>query len=448
MIIENVDFDLPKLVDGTAERLDARSRQKHVSITTLIDHKIPHIIQGDPGLLRHILLNLAAAAVKFSERGDVLIQANLAHMTEQGLRVRFSVTYQGSGLTAEQCAQLLSPRLESTATAIHKCSDNRLSTCSRLVKLLGGEFDIDSVKDHGTSYWFALPFRKSLANSAKRTLGSEHRSVIVVDHDPVSRGILNLYLDAWGADVTCVTGGSSAIDALKIAFKRQHHYDLAILAVEMPDMSGVNLWNAVKSDPDLAQPTACLFLSADEMPEQSEQLLAQGVNGHLRKPIRQSLLFNCLADLFGAQDCQGASIIQGDAAHEETGTQKAGGLVLLVEDHPANRIVGENQLSALGFSVHTANDGLAALDAVSKTSYDVILMDCDMPVMDGLEAARKIREQESTTGSHVPIIAFTANSGEWGSEACAAAGMDDYLSKPSAIEDLLRKLERWLPRKK
>ncbi len=269
------------------------------------------------------------------------------------------------------------------------------------------------------------------------------KRILLVDNDKTSLEILRLYLNSWGLPSEPVESGEEALKLLEEDAASKGSFDGAIIDMVMPGMSGLELGRNLKASKNFSN-LKLILLTAYDQPGQGEEAIKAGFGAYLRKPIRQSHLLDCLAAaITGVGPLFSQRILAPQPSAGESHEHEAK-LILLVEDHPANQMVAEIQLQQLGHTVHIVDNGIKAIEAFRKTSYDLILMDCQMPEMDGYEATRAIRKLEALTGHHIPIIAMTAHAMVGDRELCIAAGMDDYISKPVESSELRRTLDRWL----
>ncbi len=454
LTIEPIDFELSPIVEGTAELLLPNIRAKEISMMTFVDQAIPKIVHGDPGRLRQILINLASNAIKFSKKGEIVLKAVLQASIKGDTTIKFSVSDTGPGLTPEEQARLFQPfvQLDGSTTRHHGGTGLGLSICKRLVELMGGEIGVESIKGQGATFWLSLPFKQATVRGnlplVKPAL--KNTRVLVVDDETTSREIISLYLQSWGIAADTASSAADALSMLRRAAAAGRPYDIGIIDLVMPEMNGIELSRHILSD-DAIKQTALVLLTAFDHQGQGEEAICAGFQAFLRKPVRQSHLLNCLASLLSpSENATGSQFNDGDACDEKNDSPfkkkpERKELILLVEDHPANQMVAELQLNELGFFPEISSNGKEAVAAASKTRYDLIFMDCQMPEMDGLEATRAIRRAEMLNGQHTPIIAMTAHAMSGDRETCLAAGMDDYISKPFELLGLKVVLDRWLP---
>jgi two-component system, sensor histidine kinase and response regulator len=446
LALEIIDIPIVQLVEGSAELLAAQAQAKNIALQTFIDPLIPPVVQGDPGRLRQILVNLIGNAIKFTAQGCVSVRATLQSVVDNNAVVRFAVTDTGIGLSAEERNRLFQPFVQVDGSTTRKFGGTGLglSICKRLCELMGGEIGVESNKGHGATFWFTLPLAISQDTTASK-LGDwfTGKRILVVDDDSFAREILGAYFDSWGISAFLTSSGEEALEVLRVRATEGKPFDLVFLDLMLPGMNGTEVAQAIHNEPLSQHPPCLVMITAFNRQGQAKEMLDRGFAAYLRKPIRQSQLYDCLINMFLPD--QASQTLQNEIREQSDIALSRGGLVLLTEDHPANQMVAQLLLHELGLSTHVAGTGREALDAVSRHNYDVILMDCQMPEMDGFEATREIRKMETRSGRHVPIIAMTANAMQGDRDACLAAGMDDYLSKPVELHTLRQVLLRWLP---
>ncbi|MDQ1301038.1 MAG: hypothetical protein QG637_959 [Chloroflexota bacterium] len=460
LVLERLDFEIVAVVEGAAEVLSSRAREKGLPLMTFVAPELPRFLRGDPGRLRQVLLNLLSNAVKFTEQGEIMVNVALAAATEASVTLLFSVNDMGIGMSDDARRRLFLPftQADGSTTRRYGGTGLGLAISKRLVDMMGGTIDVESQLGVGSTFAFTACFDRSprVSSDARLSfLDLVGLRVLVVDDNLRHGDILLRYLNSWTMQAETANNARLALLRLRSAYADGTPYAVMITDLAMPDMDGFALTRAVKRDPKLAETPVVLLTAYDER-GQGEQALHAGFAAYLTKPVRQSQLFDALASAVSSklQPAEGAAA----AADEELAAQLAHAkpayyqpigdkVVLVAEDNPANRMVVELQLDRLGYSMQLVENGRQAFDAYMATPerYGVILMDVQMPEMDGFSATHAIRRVELTTGRHVPIIAITANAMERDRERCLAAGMDDYISKPITQHELRRTVEQWWP---
>jgi PAS domain S-box-containing protein len=480
LVLDSVDFETAAVVEGAAELLAVRAREKNLSLTTYVDPAIPSMLRGDSGRVRQVLLNLVGNAVKFTDRGDVVIKATLDGYTETGARVRFTVADTGIGLSDVARKRLFQPFVQADGSTTRKYGGTGLglAICKRLAELMGGSIGVDSTEGQGSTFWFTACFGQASSEATTLLPDLEGVRVLVVDGSQMSRDTLRRMLEASGMRSEEAATGTQALDCLARAAETRP-FDAVITEFALPDMDGLKLGRTLRQDPTVGN-TPIIMLTASDQRGQGETAVQMGFVAYLTKPAKRALIFDALARAVSRrvstrrlEDVQVADrpaqsptyapaaispgqapaaaepeVAESDglaAAEPMPATRKA--LVLLVEDNPNNQIMAMRQLEKLGHAVHIVSNGVQAVKALSYGThrYDLVFMDCQMPEMDGFEATREIRNAEVTSGRHVPIIAMTANAMSGDRDSCIAAGMDDYIAKPISRHVLNEALARWLP---
>jgi len=449
LLLDNVDFRPASMIERLVEVLAFKAHEQQTAIMAYIDPDIPRELHGDAGRIRQALLNLVGNAVKFTKGGEVVVMAALIDKSESDAWVQFEVSDSGIGMGKDQLKRIRTfqpfTQADSSITRQFGGTGLGLAISHGLVQLMGGELQVDSIEGKGSRFWFSLPLRLgpreesvSLQNSEVQIKGLR---VLLVDDNITHLDILHRYTTAWRMHSDRASSGSSAIETLKKAQADGAPFDLAIIDMVMPLMNGLELANAIKSDPAL-QSTQLILVTAYDIKEQRSKLAQSGFTAFLAKPVRQSQLYNAIANAATHAVHQSSDIPPSVPKEEKTGkTDLLEGderLILVVEDNRTNQMVAAKQLERLGYSSYFAMDGGTAVEIVCEHSlrFSAVLMDVQMPVMDGLEATRRIRSHEAENGGHIPIIAMTAQALEGDRERCLDAGMDDYVSKPVQLEDL------------
>jgi two-component system sensor histidine kinase/response regulator len=445
MSLETIDFDLRTVVEETADLLAAQAHGKGLELSTILRPGVPSAVRGDPGRLRQVLLNLAGNAVKFTSQGEVVVQASTVEETPADVLVRLEVIDTGIGIPPDRQAQLFLPfsQADSSTTRSYGGTGLGLAISKQLVELMGGSLTVDSHPGRGSTFAVTVRLAKQPPGTAtppppRRDLHGLR--VLIVDDNATNRTILQHQTEAWGMSHGTAEGARQALEMLRGARAGGDPYDVALLDMVMPEMDGLQLAKAIRADPALAD-THLVLLTSSGVRGTAELAREAGLSAYLTKPVRESQLYDCLASVVTGA-AEPARLITRHTISEDR--SRARSRVLVADDNPVNQKVAVAMLARLGYRADVVADGVEAVDAVARIAYGAVLMDCQMPRMDGFEATAEIRRREGGSG-RLPIIAMTAAAMKSDQERCLAVGMDDYLSKPARPEDLAAVLARWMP---
>ncbi len=438
MGLDIIDFDLRATVEDVTGLLAARAHEKGLEVIGFVEHDVPAALKGDPGRVRQILMNLVGNAIKFTEMGEVSVQARATEDRQGSDLVRFEVQDTGIGMTEEQQAHVFESFTQAdTSTTRHFGGTGLgLAISRQLVELMGGEIGVESEPGVGSTFWFEVPFEKGDAGHLAvpgRLADLKGLRVLIVDDNATNRRVLSRQIVPHGVSVACAEGGPEALLMLLAARKGGHPFDAAVIDMQMPGMDGLQLARAVKGDPAIADVRLILLTSMGKRGDDADEVRRVGIEAYLTKPARQHELCDALATVVG-RDAGGAADGRGDAplvtrnVLREAQAQSRG-RVLVAEDNVVNQMVALKMLERLGYRVDVVTNGAEALEEVAHGHYDAVLMDVQMPEMDGYEATSRIRDLEGAA-RHTPVIAMTANALEGEREEALLAGMDDYVAKP------------------
>lgn len=446
LILENSKFDLVTLVEGTSDILADEAQTKGLQFTTFIDPEVPRYLIGDSIRLRQILLNLISNAIKFTEKGSITLTVR-ALDENQPVTILFEVADTGIGIAKDAQATLFDPftQVDGSLTRKYGGTGLGLSICKRLADMMGGELSVVSTPSEGSTFSFKIPLQRSVKpsddiNYQKLLKGLR---VLVIDDDELTRDIVSTYVSSQGMICTTASDGEHALELMKKASAHHLGFDIAIVDLRMPGMDGFELGKAIRADENLKSIKLILCTAFDER-GQGEKAISIGYAAYLTKPLKQSRLFEIIARITeeknGDEQTSGATpAVRSQAPNSE--------IILIAEDNPLNQQVAILQLEQLGYKTEIVSTGKQVLEALKASDYLLILMDCQMPEMDGFEATHSIRTEEALSGKHTPIIGLTAQAMLGDREKCLEAGMDDYLSKPVTMEELQSMIDKWSPAK-
>jgi signal transduction histidine kinase/DNA-binding response OmpR family regulator len=451
--LEHLDFDLRTVIEEVAALLAERANSKGLELACLVYHDVPTALRGDPGRVRQILMNLVGNAIKFTDQGEVVMRAKLAEAMADTVLVRFEVSDTGVGIAPEAQAWLFQSfsQADSSTTRQYGGTGLGLAIAKQLAEMMGGSIGVDSTPGQGSTFWFTVRLAKQPA-SAQTTPHLEvdlrGRRVLIVDDNATNRTILHHLVTAWDISADGAASGQLALGMLRTAAMRHEPYDLALLDMQMPAMDGLELARQIKADPVLAGLPLVMLTSITQRGHE-ELVLQAGIAAYLTKPVRQSQLFDCLMLVIGTStQAVGPSsrttrplIDRYRLAQVKAHAQAR---ILVAEDNVINQKVAVRLLERLGYRADVAGNGHEVVEALARISYAAVLMDCQMPQMDGYEATVAIRQREGSS-RHTPIIAMTANAMQGDREKVLAAGMDDYITKPVGAAALAAVLRRWIP---
>jgi two-component system, sensor histidine kinase and response regulator len=444
--LDPMPFSLRDALDDTLQALALRAHSKGLELASRALPDVPDALVGDAGRLRQVLVNLIGNAIKFTERGEILVSVGpekVANGLGEGVALRFSVADTGIGIPAEKLETIFQAfeQADGSTTRRFGGSGLGLTISAKLVELMGGTIWVESQPGVGSTFWFTVVLGAHPGNNSR---GSEFQllrlrglPVLIVDDHATNRVILEEVWTNWGAHPSFVGCGPTALDALREATARGQPFSIVLIDGTMPGMDGLDLARQIRSEPVFAGVRLVLLTSAGR---QDDRTLSRSldISFCLTKPVRQSELFNVLMKVITPLNClQNTPLANQSLAAPPEPTQALPGLrILLAEDHPVNQKVAVRVLERLGHTAVIATDGNKAIAALDDGDFDGVLMDVQMPELDGFEAVKIIREREKATGEHLPIIALTAHAMQGDRERCLRAGFDDYVAKPIRQRDL------------
>jgi two-component system, sensor histidine kinase and response regulator len=457
METETIDFDLRSAAEETAGLLAERAHGKGLELVSLIEYDVPNVLKGDPGRIKQVLVNLLSNAVKFTEEGEVILRVGLVEESDDAVVARFEVKDTGIGMSEEQRSRLFKSfsQADTSTTRRYGGTGLGLAISKQLVDLMDGEIGVESTLGKGSNFFFTLPLKKQpegaqqQAALASPTTDLEGLRVFVVDDNETNRKIVHNQLISWGMSNGSAEGGREALQMLRSAAERGEPYDLAILDIQMPEMDGIELAEKIKADPSISSTKLIMMSSIGRRGEGSEARQA-GAEAYLTKPVRQSQLYDALATVMdkpeeeeaAAPEKEEKQFVTSHSLREAKARSRI--RILVAEDNQVNQKVAVKMLERLGYKADVAADGLETVEALSQSPYAAVLMDVQMPEMDGYEATAAIRRREESEGRHTPVIAMTANAMQGDREKALDAGMDDYIAKPVKAEELEAVLGRWV----
>jgi two-component system sensor histidine kinase/response regulator len=458
LTFEILDFDLVETVESTLDLLAAAAHAKKIELVCEFVNDVPAKVRGDPGRLRQILTNIICNAIKFTERGEVVLRVTMPSQNETHATVRFDIEDTGIGITPAAQSRLFEPfsQADGSTTRRYGGSGLGLAIAKRLVANMEGQMGMQSRPGEGSTFWFTAKLEKQAGPAESPREYSPDlppARILVVDDNATNRKILFHQILGWKMQPDCAPSGAAALELLRAGAKGDKPYGLALLDVQMPEMDGLMLARAIKADPAIAK-TRLIVLTSLGQTLSTAELNQSGIEAYLVKPVKQSRLLDCMVGVLSKAVGENATFKLTAAALAIISSEPSPPLenvrILLAEDNTVNQKVALAQLKKLRCKANAVANGIEVLEAMQRISYDIILMDCQMPEMDGYEATKALREREQSLDSpcpwHAPvyIIAMTANAMQGEREKCLAVGMDDYLSKPVRTIDLQAVLEKAL----
>ena len=440
--LESIPFDLRESLGETMKSLGFRAHQKGLELVYEVQPNVPEALLGDPGRIRQTVINLVGNAIKFTERGEVFVNVE-EESHETGVTcLHFTVKDTGVGIPAEKQEKIFEAFSQADGSMARRYGGTGLglAICARLVTMMGGEIWVDSQPGQGSTFHFTLRLAVQETPSPRpvplqpEQLRDLH--ALIVDDNFTNRRVLNGMLTRWGMKPTAVEGGGAALQALEIAKSTGRPFPLILLDGQMPEMDGFALAERIKKDPELVGATIMMLTSAGHLGD-AARCRELGISAYLVKPIHQVELLEAICNVLNKAPQKRAPLITRHTLREAKNRLR----ILLAEDNAVNQTLTLRLLEKRGYVVSVALDGREALTALEKEEFDLVLMDVQMPEMDGFEATAAIREREQLTGRRMPIIAMTAHALKGDQERCLAAGMDAYISKPIRTNELFATIE-------
>ena len=455
LAIEAVPFDLQVAVEEMAELLSTRTKQKGLELIARYSPDAARLVVGDPGRIRQVLTNLAGNAIKFTDKGYVLLDVECEGQSDGEAWLRLSVEDAGIGIPEDKLARIFDQFTQADGSTTRKYGGTGLGLAisKQLAELMGGEVGVTSRIGQGSTFWFTLhlPLASEAAASPSPRADLSGVRVLVVDDNTVNRRVLDEQLTRAGLRCQSAGSGEEALALLRRAQASESPFQIAILDHQMPGMDGEQLGRAIKDNPSLCDIAAIIILSSAGDRGDGGPLREAGFDAYMVKPVRCSQLIDTLAQVWARQGddsspdlaaSTGNGFMAASVLPNEQESESIAARVLLAEDNIVNQKVAVKMLEKLGCRVDVAPNGQDAVEMIETLHYDAVLMDCQMPVLDGYQATAEIRRRRGTAG-HIPIIAMTANAMKGDREKCLSSGMDDYISKPVKPGDLKSILNKW-----
>jgi signal transduction histidine kinase/DNA-binding response OmpR family regulator len=451
--LEMIDFDLRTTLEDMGDMMALKAQEKGLEYICMIHPDVPSLLCGDPGRLRQIIVNLAGNAIKFTEKGEVVIRAFLEREDADHATINFSVSDTGVGIPQDSLEKLFDKfsQVDSSTTRKFGGTGLGLTISKQLVEMMGGNIGVKSREGKGSLFWFTAVFKKQAQEDAVMVSGEDIRGtrVLIVDDNETNRLLLKEQLTSWECPHQAVSGGTEALKVLRGAVMDRAPFEIVVIDMQMPEMDGETLGQKIKQDPDLKYTKLVMMTSVGKRGD-ARRFKEIGFTAYLTKPVKLLQFHSCLSMISGLQkempgDRSSAIVTR----HSIAEYQKQKVRLLLAEDNEINQKVALGIFKNFGYRTDVVSNGKDAVKAMEKVHYDMVFMDCQMPEMDGYAATAEVRSLRSNVLNHnVPIIAMTAHAMKGDREKCLASGMDDYLSKPIQPERILEVIEKWLARSK
>ena len=446
--IEHREFDLYETVETSCETVAATAASKGLELQSFVHDDVPHAVSGDRMRVSQILVNLLGNAVKFTAEGEVTVEVSVAKRTDTASTLRFEVRDTGIGIAPDRISRMFEPFSQEDAgtTRMFGGTGLGLAISRELTRLMGGSIGADSQPGTGSTFWFELPLAAALGppQPPMPVAELEGRHVLVVDDNATNRRVFEAYASSWGMRASVAVDAQEAMIELRRAVDARDPFHVVLLDFNMPGENGLELARRIAATPALRSARLILLTSSGELRDEHPTL---GISYQLTKPVRQSRLLDAIrAAMTAGHDGAARRVSPEPPAPKASVAGVGGSRILVAEDQRTNWMLIERLLTKRGHAAINATDGREVLSKLDDESFDLVLMDCQMPVLDGYDTAREIRRCEvSQHRRHIPIVAMTASAMRGDRERCLAAGMDDYIAKPIDSDKLDQLLARWLP---
>ena len=450
--IEEIGFNLRATTEQLLQLMTPKAQEKGLELICRVEPEVPSLLRGDPGRLRQVLTNLTSNAIKFTQAGEVSIKVSLVQELQHSVELRFEVLDTGIGIPEDRRDRLFKSfsQVDASTTRRYGGTGLGLAISKRLVEMMSGCMGVQSAEGQGSTFWFSAVFKRQAMEEiqAHAPVDFRQKRILIVDDDQTHAEMLKTCLDSWGCFANVCANGGDALTLMNQAHLAGDRYDLVFIKQIMPEMDGEALGSAIKASPSLSC-TRMVLITSFGMRGDAARMKEIGFSAYLQKPVKPSMIFDCLVMLLGNSSQMGDDHPPGNLVtrHTIAEARRSETRILLVEDNLINQKVALKMLENFGFQAGAAANGKEALERLKQHPYDIVLMDIQMPEMDGYEATRHIRQSISETiPREIPIIAMTANAMKGDREKCLAAGMSDYVSKPVNPQELQKKLDKWINR--
>lgn len=450
--IEQIQFSLQQVLEGSVDLVASKAYEKGLSLMSFVDPAIPALLVGDPARLRQILLNFLSNAIKFTSNGDIVARAHLISRYDQHVHLRLEVIDNGIGISPEIQQRLFKPfsQADSSTTRKYGGTGLGLSISKRLAGLMNGEIGVDSAVGNGSVFWVDIDFPVSEEQPARSQFMVRGKRVLLAGDKAGNRALYLKYFYSWGLRVDVAESVPEIITLLNESKDANDEYIAALITQPLHDTGLLDTLYLIHQEPGFDTFPVMVCQATMDLPLKTS-LFEAGAEAVLVKPVKQSALFDAIVNLIDpdvkhAEEVSAPLGIERVAVSPQRNSESGPAhLILLAEDNVVNQKVAVHLLNKMGYAVHVVNNGNEALQALQNHSYALILMDCQMPLLDGFETTHAIRQLEAENKQHIPIIAMTANAMQGDRERCLEAGMDDYVTKPIVVDSLAEALKSWMP---
>ena len=445
--LEIADFNLQDVIEETLAMLAVKANEKKIELNMFLDKDVPIGLIGDGGRLRQVLINLINNAIKFTSVGGVSVKISKLEETEKDVLVKLVVSDTGLGIAKENISKLFKPFSQAEVSTTRKFGGTGLGLMisKQIVELFGGQIGVESVEGQGSDFWFTSRFEKQRDFVAAKYEGRDLTGIriLVVDDYEVTRELICDFLNDWGCRVVRVENALLALQQMNSAVENEDPFAVVLLDAEMPVMDGNQFAELIKNNPRFSDSHIVMMTSNAHYT--ADELIKYGLTTSLRKPIRYNLLHNRLSEVISNNVKTIKTLEPVIAISSDANNKVSEKKILLVEDNKTNQVVALALLKKLGYKADVANDGSEGIKALAKSDYNLVFMDCQMPIIDGFEATKRIRKGDAgVINPNVTIVAMTANAMSGDKERCLSAGMNDYISKPVQPKLLKEMLEKYL----
>jgi two-component system, sensor histidine kinase and response regulator len=447
--LEHIDFDLRSAIEDINGLFTGKAQEKGLDYIVTVSPDVPSLLKGDPGRIRQIIINLIGNAIKFTKQGKVAISVTLVDETESHATILFNVTDTGIGIPQNKQALIFESFVQADGSSTRRYGGTGLGLAmsKQITELIGGEIGVESEEGKGARFWFTVTFDKQLEikKSGSRPADPKGKHILVVCDTEISRNLLLEYMNKWGCTYGAASNAQGALEELQFACDCKSPYEIAIIDLQLSDIDGENLGINIKQDPNLKD-ISLIMLASHGCRGDAAKMKSIGFAAYLTKPVDETQLYECISIITDTEKQANREAPEEIITRHSISEEKKRRIrILVAEDDDINQKVITSILARIGYTAKVVTNGMEVIRELEQESYDLVFMDCQMPVMDGYEATYEIRNPDSKVMDHgVPVIALTGHAMDGDMERCIHSGMDDYLSKPVKPQELAGMIEKWL----